>query len=93
MAANAAPLKRHSIASGEMDFGPEDETDVEPATPSAGGTPLPGRMRSLSATLGDLFGSTQSPKRRRMGSREDGGAGGTEQAGRNDERGGDSAAP
>lgn len=64
-AANAAPLKRHSIASGEMNFGDDDEGD--PQRPSLG-SPTPGRMRSLSATLGDMFGSQ---KRRRMGSRDD----------------------
>lgn len=64
-AADAAPLKRHSIASGEMEFGEEgDDEDV--ASPTRG----QGRIRSLSATLGDLFGSS-SQKRRRMGSRDD----------------------
>ena len=51
---NDPPQKRHSIASGEMDFGP-------PETPSAasGGSAAGegGRVRSLSATLHDVFAS------------------------------------
>ena len=50
---DAAPRKRHSIASGEMDFGHgEGEVGVG------------GRGRSLSATLQDLFGPSSSTKRK-----------------------------
>lgn len=64
--ADATPSKRHSIASGELNFDVED--DPNQSRPGLG-SPIPGRMRSLSATLGDIFGSQ---KRRRMGSRDDG---------------------
>lgn len=61
---NAPPQKRHSIASGEMDFGPPETPD---ATAGGAGSPSPsrpdgGRVRSLSATLHDIFGSTGRSK-------------------------------
>ena len=56
-------MKRHSIASGEMDF-----DDEETANLRAGAGGPQGRMRSLSATLGDLFSS--SSKRPRLESQE-----------------------
>ncbi|KAK5120015.1 hypothetical protein LTR85_007091 [Meristemomyces frigidus] len=61
---SSAALKRHSIASGEMDF-----DDEETANLRAGAGSPPGRVRSLSATLGDLF-SSSSTKRPRLESHE-----------------------
>ena len=79
---NAVPQKRHSIASGEMDFGPSPLTPETPTpletplgpdeiggrgTDGVGmglggdhtrGHPSGGRVRSLSATLHDIFGSS-----------------------------------
>ena len=64
---DAAPRKRHSIASGEMDFASPDEREVG------------GRVRSLSATLQDLVGAASSSTRRKEGvesaPEEDGGNG------------------
>ena len=58
-----AAKKRHSIASGEMNFEDDELDDDDPRRASAG-SPTPrrpggvdGRVRSLSATLGDYFGS------------------------------------
>jgi hypothetical protein len=48
---DATPRKRHSIASGEMDFG-GGEAEV-------GG----GRVRSLSATLHDMFGPSSAKRK------------------------------
>ena len=59
--ADAAAPKRHSIASGQMDF----DEDAEELRRSAGSPP--GRIRSFSATIGDILGSG---KRSRMESRE-----------------------
>lgn len=54
---NATPRKRHSIASGEMDF----------STPGTGvgedGSGTGGRVRSLSATLHDLFGPASAKRK------------------------------
>lgn len=61
---NAAALKRHSIGSGQMDF---DEDDAEVVQGSGSVRDPQGRVRSLSATLGDLFGSQ---KRQRLESQE-----------------------
>lgn len=57
---SSAALKRHSIASGEMDF-----DDDETANLRAGAGSPQGRVRSLSATLGDLFSSSSAAKRPR----------------------------
>lgn len=54
--ADAAAPKRHSIASGEMDFDEDPE-----ALRREVGSP-PGRVRSLSATIGDIFGSNKRPR-------------------------------
>ena len=64
---SAAPLKRHSIASGEMDFSAPDE-DVG-SVGARRATLGNARMRSLSATLGDMFGSG-SKKARAVEGRE-----------------------
>ncbi|KAK4543105.1 hypothetical protein LTR36_005882 [Oleoguttula mirabilis] len=61
---SSAALKRHSIASGEMDF--DDEATAE--LRAGAGSPQ-GRVRSLSATLSDLFGSAAA-KRPRLESQE-----------------------
>lgn len=62
-------LKRHSIASGQIDFADNGDTDSDALQQSAGSPVRPaGRMRSLSAAVGDIFGSQ---KRRRVGSRGD----------------------
>jgi len=53
-----AASKRHSIASGEIDFGNDS------ATPRPESSPSKGRVRSLSATLTDIFGSSTIKKRR-----------------------------
>ena len=71
--ANAPPLKRHSIASGEMDFGTEG--DAESSRPAGG------RVRSLSAALGDMFTANRSG---RTGSR---GSGVESNEGRDEENG------
>lgn len=55
---NSAPLKRHSIASGEMEF-PEDMVGGRDGSQ----TGQQNRIRSLSATLGDLFGPSLSSTR------------------------------
>jgi magnesium transporter len=53
---NAPPLKRHSIASGEMEFPDEDLHDgVAERDPRQAG-----RLRSLSAAVGDIFGAGSS---------------------------------
>lgn len=60
----ATPLKRHSIASGEMAFGEDDEDDDGGARRAAGSPPTSGggRMRSLSATLGEIMGGGSSSR-------------------------------
>ena len=58
-----AQMKRHSIASGEMNSDDEETGNMRAGTDSP-----QGRMRSLSATLGDLFSS--SSKRPRLESQE-----------------------
>lgn len=54
---DAAPQKRHSIASGEMAFGHDGsfEQQNSPSRPS-------GRIRSLSAAIGDMFGPSRSSR-------------------------------
>lgn len=59
--ASAAGAKRHSIASGELDLGGESNG-------SEASRPAEGRLRSLSATLGDAFGGARG-KGRGKGSR------------------------
>ncbi len=57
----ASRLKRHSIASGQIDIDDdENPDDRRQSVPER-----PGRLRSVSATLGDIFGT---PKRRKTGS-------------------------
>jgi len=68
-AASAAFAKRHSIASGEIDL--EGDEDMRPGV----GSPRGGRVRSLSATVGDLFASSSSSsspatKRQKLESRD-----------------------
>ena len=54
--------KRHSIASGEMDFADEDES-AEVNGGQASSSPSAGRNRSLSATGGEVFGMPSASKR------------------------------
>jgi len=58
-------MKRHSIASGEMDL----EDDEETANLRAGTGSPKGRVRSLSATVSEMFASSTA-KRQRLESRE-----------------------
>ena len=67
-APDAAPLKRHSIASGEMSFD-EDPNDNDMARATAGSPTAAGRMRSLSAAVGDMFTHGSSSKRQRADDR------------------------
>lgn len=60
---SSAQMKRHSIASGEMDLDDEETAELR----EGAGSPQ-GRVRSLSATIGDLFSS--SAKWQRLESRE-----------------------
>ena len=58
---DVSPLKRHSTTSGEVDFedngrSEQQEDGLAPARPS-------GRIRSLSAAIGDYFGSVKSARR------------------------------
>lgn len=53
----AAQQKRHSIASGELHWGDDEQEGQE-----GGDRPGAGRLRSLSATLGEAFGRTTKPK-------------------------------
>ena len=57
-------MKRHSIASGEMDF---EEAEHESAEVAASvvqaGSPSAGRNRSLSATWGEIFGTPSAGRR------------------------------
>ncbi|KAF2171027.1 hypothetical protein M409DRAFT_19000 [Zasmidium cellare ATCC 36951] len=65
-AIGSSSLKRHSIASGEMDFDSEEAAELRAAagSPREGG--VTGRGRSLSATLSDMFSSgSGSAKRQR----------------------------
>ncbi|KAK4501910.1 hypothetical protein PRZ48_007719 [Zasmidium cellare] len=62
----SSSLKRHSIASGEMDFDSEEAAELRAAarSPREGGPT--GRGRSLSATISDMFSSgSGSAKRQR----------------------------
>lgn len=56
----SSSLKRHSIASGEIDSDSEAAADLR----LAAGSPPSGRVRSLSATLGDMFGSSSNTLKR-----------------------------
>ncbi|KAK5166038.1 uncharacterized protein LTR77_008299 [Saxophila tyrrhenica] len=66
---NAPPLKRHSIASGEMDFSTVNE-ETTGGGAGASGAGQKGRMRSLSAALGDVFGPSTGGKGGSMGARD-----------------------
>jgi drug/metabolite transporter (DMT)-like permease len=68
---NAAALKRHSIASGEMDFPDHQHEDGQGTTQEE--RPVQGRIRSLSAAVGDIFGTSAGSKGQGSG----GGGGGT----------------
>ncbi|KXS94612.1 hypothetical protein AC578_7049 [Pseudocercospora eumusae] len=53
-------LKRHSIASGDIDFDSEEAANLRVAA----GSPNGGRMRSLSATISDMLGSASNSLKR-----------------------------
>ncbi|KAF7193741.1 NIPA-like protein 2 [Pseudocercospora fuligena] len=58
----SSSLKRHSIASGDIDFDSEEAANLRVAA----GSPTGGRMRSLSATISDMLGgASNSLKRQR----------------------------
>ncbi|EME43559.1 hypothetical protein DOTSEDRAFT_72808 [Dothistroma septosporum NZE10] len=59
-------LKRHSIASGSVDFDSEEAAQLRQAT----GSPPDGRVRSLSATVSEAVGSGSSQRQKMLGAQE-----------------------
>ncbi|KAI5365046.1 Putative magnesium transporter NIPA [Septoria linicola] len=57
----SSSLKRHSIASTDMEFESREAADLR----TAAGSP-PGRVRSLSATISDMFGSSSGSTLKRQ---------------------------
>lgn len=58
----SSSLKRHSIPSGHLDFDSEEAANLRVAA----GSPPGGRIRSLSATISDIFGSASGSTLKRQ---------------------------
>ena len=58
----SSSLKRHSIASTDMEFESQEAADLR----TAAGSPGNGRLRSLSATISDMFGASSGSSLKRQ---------------------------